>query len=147
MISLLFNRFSKAVIAAEVAGVILLLFGAARLILRGAGPFEYALIAATAFLYAFIRFCAGVRWYKDAPRYSGIELQFKKAMVPTGYAMALMGLWLSLLPSIAPLVILIAALAVVAHVNVILITFHLRDRDRTPVNHYSSGRFAADDAK
>lgn len=147
MISLLFNRFSRAVIAAEIAGVVLLLVGTTRFILRGAGPLEYALIAATALMYAFIRFCASVRWYSGAPRYSGIELQFKKAMVPAGYAMALMGLWLALLPSVWPLGILVAALAVVAHVNVILISFHLRDRDETPVNYYSSGRFAADDAK
>ena len=147
MISLLFNRFSKAVTAAEIVGLISLFTGAARLLYIGTGIIGYALIAIVALLYVFIRCCTSIRWYRGVPRYSGIELQFKKAMVPTAYAMALMGTWLVVAPSTIPLVILALALAVVAHVNVILIRFHLRDLDKTPVNFYSSGRFLANDAK
>lgn len=147
MISLLFNRFSKAVIVAEIAGVALMTAGAARLALKGMGVPGLVLTVAVALTYLFIRTCASLRWYRGVPRYSGIELQFKKALVPTSYAMALMGAWLLVSPSIIPLIILLIALAVVAHVNIILIRFHLRDRDRTQVNFYSSGRFVSDDAK
>jgi len=141
MISLLFNRFSRAVIAAEITGLALLIAGAVRFVHRGAGIAGLASLAAAALVYLFIRICASVRWYRGVPRYSGIELQFKKALVPTSYAMALMGAWLLAMPSVVPLIILVIVLAVVAHVNVILIRFHLRDRDRTPVNFYSSGTF------
>ncbi|MBN1282633.1 MAG: hypothetical protein JXA24_02525 [Proteobacteria bacterium] len=142
MIRFFFNRFSKAVMAAEAAGVALFAAGAVRLFMRGIGVAGAILPAICLFLYAFIRLCASIRWYRDAPRYSGIELQFKKAMVPTGYAMSILGLWLSTAPSVAPLVLLLIVLAVVAHVNVILIYFHFRDRDPTPVNYFSRSQEA-----
>jgi len=141
MIGILFNRFSYAVIAAEAAGTVLFAAGAARIVLTGGGLISFALIVACAVMFAFIRYCTSVRWYRGVPKYSGIELQFKKAMVPASYALLVCGAWLLALPSAVPIAVLAFVLLVVAHVNVILIYLHRRDRDVTPVNFYSSGAF------
>lgn len=106
-----------------------------------AGYWHLGLITIAFLLYAFIRFCTSTRWYADVPRDAGIQLQFRKALVPVGYAMTIcFGLYLLtgalLFPAICDFV-----LAVVAHVNVILLTFHRRDKDPTPVNFYSNGNF------
>jgi len=125
----------------EGIGLCLSPFALFRVRLAHEGMWYYGSIAVMLTIYAFIRFCATVRWYKDVPRYSGIELQFKKALVPTGYIMTitfalyLVFGWLGFLIAGAFL------LAVVAHVDVILLYFHFRDKDPTPVNLYSSGRF------
>lgn len=141
MIALLFNRHSTSVKVMEGVGVVLLPFALIRCRMTDAGIWHYALIAAIMLIYAFIRFCATVRWYKGVPRYSGIELQFKKALVPTGYTMAISFALYLIFGWLAFLIACAFVLAVVAHVNIILIYFHYRDPDRTPVNHYSSGRF------
>lgn len=141
MIKLLFGRSSTAVKVMEGVGLILSPFALFRARLADEGAWHYGSIVAMLLIYAFIRFCASVRWYKDVPRYSGIELQFKKALVPTGYIMAIA---LALYLIFGWLIFLIAGallLAVVAHVDVILLYFHFRDRDTTPANFYSSGRF------
>lgn len=141
MIGLLFGRFSAAVKLMEVVGVCLSPFALFRARLAHEGAWHYAFIAAILAVYAFIRFCATVRWYKGATRYAGIELQFKKALVPTAYIMTVVFAlylvfgWLGFLIAGAFL------LAVIAHVDVILLYFHFRDRDPTPVNLYSSGKF------
>lgn len=146
MIVLLFNRFSRAVLAMEALGAILAAVAAAQLFMGAAwgatwGAAAKCLFAAVLILYAFIRICASVRWYKDIPRYSGIELQFKKALVPTSYIMAIACGASLLWPTAAVLAAAALLLAVIAHVNVILIYFHIRDHSRTPINFYSSGRF------
>jgi hypothetical protein len=144
MIKLLFGRYSTAVKVMEGVGLILAPFALFRARLAHEGLWHYAFIAAILVIYAFIRFCATVRWYKDVPRYSGIELQFKKALVPTGYTMTitfalyLIFGWLGFLIAGAFL------LAVVAHVDIILLYFHFRDKDPTQVNFYTSGRFQKD---
>lgn len=141
MIKLLFGRFSLAVKIAEAAGALMALVALIRSIAAGAGAWRIALTAAAIALYAFIRFCATARWYRDVPRYSGIELQFKKALVPTGYTMSICFALYLLSGWTLWLVICDAFLVVVAHVNVILLYFHYRDRDPTQVNLYTSGRF------
>ena len=147
MIKLLFGRYSTAVKVMEGAGVCLVPFAFIRCRLTQEGAWHYAFILAILAIYALIRLCATIRWYKGIPRYFGIELQFKKALVPTGYAMTIcLVLYLST-GWIVWLVICTALLTVVGHVNVILLYFHFRDHDPTPVNFYSSGRFLNDDAK
>jgi hypothetical protein len=141
MIKLLFGRFSTAVKVMEGVGVCLSPFALFRARLTHEGAWHYAFIAAILVIYAFIRFCATVRWYKDVPRYSGIELQFKKALVPTGYTMAICLALYLISGWLVFLAICALFLAVVAHVDVILLYFHFRDRDPTPVNFYSSGKF------
>lgn len=141
MIKLLFGRFSMAVKIAEACGFVLMFFALVRCYRLDRGVMSIALISLSILLYAFIRYCTIKRWYKDVPPFSGIELQFRKALVPTGYTMAICAAWYLLFPSIIPLIIAAAFIIVIAHVNIILLYFHLRDKDKTPVNHYSSGRF------
>jgi hypothetical protein len=147
VISFFFNRSSRAVLAVEIAGVALLPLTAIACIIRDAGFLASASLIAIALMYLFIRACASVRWYRGAPRYSGVELQFKKALVPTSYAMAISELLYLALSLPAILVVAAALILVVAHVNVILVYFHRRDHDPTPVNYYSSGRFLRDSEK
>ncbi len=141
MIKLLFNRFSVAVKIAEACGIVLMLLVFVRCYCLDGSAASYALISLNIILYAFIRYCTTRRWYEDVPSYSGIEVQFKKALVPTGYTMTICAGWYLLLPSIVPLIISAAFLVVIAHVNIILLYFYYRDKDETPVNHYSSGQF------
>lgn len=138
MIKFLFDRFSKMVLVMEIAGVVLLAISFLRLVLGKINIAQIVLFSIVLFLYAFIRFCTIMRWYKDVPRYSGIELQFRKAIVPTSYIIAITFAWFALIPSAIPLVLAAFLLAIIAHVNVILLYFHFRDHDPAPVNFYSS---------
>jgi hypothetical protein len=141
MITTLFGRHSTAVKVMEGVGVVLVPFALTRCAMVREGTSHYALIAAILVIYAFIRLCATARWYRDVPRCSGIELQFRKALVPTGYAMTIcLSLYL-VFGWLGFLVLCAFLLVVVAHVDCILLYFHHRDRDPTPVNFYSSGKF------
>lgn len=145
MIKFFFNRFSKMVSLMEVLGIIFM--GAAFMrTANHASPLTITLFAAVSVEYAFIRYCAIRRWHKDAPRYSGIELQFKKALVPTSYILAITGACLMLFSGLFLLIIAAFLLAVIVHVNVILIYFHRRDKDKLPPNFFSSGTFLNNDA-
>jgi len=146
MLSFFFNRFSKTVLLMEIAGFSLMAIDFALTARRGPSP-SLVLILMVLLLYAFIRYCASRRWYKGVPRYSGIELQFKKAMVPTSYTMALTGLLFLAWPSAIWPGIALLFLAVVAHVNVILLYLRNKDTDPTPVNYFTSGKFLEHDAK
>ena len=141
MIRFFFHRFSKVVLVVEFLGALLFGAAAARALTQGCSHLQGILLAAVIALYLFLRFCATKRWYRDAPRWSGIELQFKKAMVPASYTLAVSGTWYWLSPSAWPLFIAAALLVVVAHVNVILLYLHRRDRGATPAGSYSRGEF------
>lgn len=140
MIKFFFNRFSKAVIVVEIAGVFLMCAGARHLYTRG-GIFAQILFAAVVLEYVFLRFCAGKRWHRNYPRFSGVELHFRKAMVSTAYIMALAGAILMISTSFIPLLIAFVLLGFLAHVNVILLCLKTRDTDKTPPNFFSSGAF------
>ena len=146
MLSLFFNRFSRVVVVMEAVGLLCLAHAGVRLMAGEGSTAAKILFPVVLLLYAFIRFCASRPWYRDAPRWSGIELQFKKGMVPTAYALAVTGLLLTVWLSAVPLAVAAFLLAVVAHVNVILLFFHARDRDPTPVNFFTSGAFQNHDA-
>ncbi len=146
MLSFLFNRFSMMVTVMEAAGIVLMAIAAGRILGAREGAPKTILVLLVLCLYAFIRFCASRRFYADAPRWSGVELQFKKAMVPTSYTMAMTGFVMLLWPSAVPLVVAAFVLIVVAHVNVILLYLRAKDDDPLPVNYFTSGRFLEDDA-
>lgn len=137
MLRFFFHRFSARVLIAEAAGVFLLGLWAWRIWLRPDDPWHKGLLALVVLEYAFIRLCASRRWYRGAPRWSGIELQFKKAMVPTSYLLAVAGAALLFAPALPVLITAAALLGVVAHVNVILLVLHGRDRSELPVNAFS----------
>lgn len=115
------------------------------------------------FLYLFIRFLSVARWYgadgknvlvpsgwvnpfSSNENFEGIELQFKKAMVPTSY---ILPFFMFLLLIGAPAFILLFAnilLLVIAHVAVILLYFHARDKEALPVNYYTHNKHLKHDA-
>ncbi len=141
MLRFLFHRFSPTVLALEGVGALLIGAAAARALIQGCGLPQGILLGAVIALYLFLRLCATKRWYRGCPRWSGIELQFKKALVPASYILAISGSWYWLSPSAWPLLIAAAMLAVVAHVNIILLFLHRRDRGTTPPGFYATGAF------
>ena len=122
----------------EVLGALILPFLFYKIFFVEVGLLDKLLFCIMLLLYIFIRLCATRRWYpSEAPRYSGIELHFKKALVPTGYILAICGL-LGLIFSPTPfLIIEIVLLTLIGHVNVILIHLRRKDNDPTPVNAFS----------
>ena len=107
---------------------------------KGFGWLGWLLFAIIVALYAFIRFCTTVRWYKNAKRYEGIELQFKKAMSPTVYVVLLGSILFQILPSSIELAVMLFMLAVIAHVNIILLYLKHRDTQDLPVNYFSGNK-------
>lgn len=141
MLKLLFNRDALAVKIAEAIGVVLMVPATYHSISKHPCFLAALLFAIVWATYIFIRFCASVRWYKDGPRFSGIELHFKKAIVPTGYLMAMSGLLYFFVNTYLVLMIDIFLLAAIAHVNVIFLYLHFHDSSKTPPNFYTSRRF------
>ncbi len=125
----------------EFFGVVLLAAAAWRLIREDSGWLAWTLFAVILIEYGFIRFCTTVRWYKDAQRYEGIELQFRKTMSPTVYALLIGCLVFQALPSAIILSVIAILLAVVAHVNVILLSLRRRDTQDMPVNYFSHNKY------
>lgn len=140
MLKFFFNKESKVVYAMEALGILVL----AALVMTWWPAGKSAAIK-TAFylfvgLYIFIRIFATVRWYKNAARYEGIELQFKKALVPTSYIIPIFGG--AVLFGAPPYILYFAdlLLIVIAHVNIILIYFHVKDRESLPVNYFTHNK-------
>ena len=140
MLKFFFNKDSKVVLGMEILGVTTLIMLLVTLWPAGKTiPIKIAFILYIV-LYIFIRVFASLRWYKDAERYEGIELQFKRAMVPTSYILPLSNI---LLLIGGPGVLLYFSdflLIVIAHVNVILIYFHLKDRETLKVNYFTHNK-------
>ena len=136
MIKFFFNRFSKMVVIMEVIGFLFLVVDFFY-IFSEKSFVKILLFVVVLFEYIFIRFCATKRWHKEVPRFSGIELHLKKAMVPTSYIIAIFaGLAFFGFP-VFSYAVAAFVLLVIAHVNVILIYFYLRDKDKTPVNYFT----------
>ncbi|MBI4124438.1 MAG: hypothetical protein HY466_00725 [Deltaproteobacteria bacterium] len=141
MLKFFFNRFSKMVVLMEMLGVVFTAGWFYQLLQNPPGGFTKIFFGLYLFEYLFLRLCATVRWHKQARRYEGIELQFKKGMIPASYAMALTsgigfftGSALLLWPAVA-------LIGVVAHVNVLLLYLHFKDKNQTPVNYFSGNKF------
>ncbi|MDO8462525.1 MAG: hypothetical protein Q7S98_06710 [Deltaproteobacteria bacterium] len=87
--------------------------------------------------YLFIRVCDLIAWYPRQGRGIGIEVHFKKALVPTSYILAL-SLFIVLAGFHLPILIVANLLtAVIATVNGILIWFYFYDKEELPVNYFS----------
>lgn len=98
----------------------------------------------------FIFTCDLIRWYPDSERPEGrgqkigIEIHFLKARVPTSYILAVTAaLALAGIPYLSTGAVILADLMmlVVAPVNGILIWFHVRDKDPTPMNFFSLNKY------
>ncbi len=132
MLKFFFNRFSIMVKISEAAGFLLLLWLGRKIFFFEASTSSKILFVCTASLYLFIRTCAMIHWHRDAKRFTGIELQFKKALVPVAYIMTIFNaaaLVASLTPFLAAEFLL---LLFMAHVNVILLWLFWKDDETLP---------------
>lgn len=135
MLKFFFHRFSKVVYLMEILGV---LFTVGWIFQTQTIPIPFAIYLST---YLFLRFCTSVRWHKGAKRYEGIELQFKKAMIPTSYIIAITSGVGFFTHSTLFLWLAIPFLVIIAHVNVILLYLHCKDKNTTPINYFSANKF------
>ena len=140
MIGFLFNHRSKTLYIVEALGIIGLAAIAWRMTTMECGWLAWLLYALVIILCGFVRFCTTKHWYKDAERYEGIELHLKKSLSPTVYIAFLGSLLFIIVPSPVVLGIMVFLLAVIAHVNAILIYLHLRDTQDLPVNYFSGNK-------
>ena len=137
MLHFFFNRYSPIVRLMEFIGITGVAFASWKLFAGRLSLFQSVLLIIVLIEYLFLRFCMMRRWHPSASRSHGIGLQFEKALVPAGYILAVM-MWLFVLTKSTVLLATAASLlAVIAHVNFILLYLHFKDRDRTPVNIYS----------
>jgi Ca2+/Na+ antiporter len=137
MLRFFFHRYSPMVRLMELIGFAGIVFVSWQFFAGRLSILESIFLILILIGYLFLRFCTMRRWYKAVSRSHGIGLQFEKAMVPSGYILAVM-MWLFvILKSPAILAIVAFLLAVIAHVNIILLALHFKDRDKTPVNSFS----------
>lgn len=146
MLAFFFHHRSRILYVVEALAIAALAAMPWRMAVESASDLAWIMFAAIVIEYGFIRYCASRRWYKpclptgkDAAPLAGIELQFRKAMSPTVYVIAIGGLMFQWLPSAVLLVAIAVLLAVIAHVNVILIVLHHRDPAADPVNFLTRG--------
>lgn len=87
--------------------------------------------------YLFLKFCDTKRWHPQTKRYQGIELHFRKIMIPTSYLFAVTSgigfftgsgilLWLA-----------IPILGIMTYSNATLIYLYNKDKNTTPINFFS----------
>jgi hypothetical protein len=144
----LFNRESPVVRSLEVVGVAL----AGVHLWRNLLPFDWRgglflfLLALSLFIFA----CDIIDWYpadqkpKGPKQKIGIEVHFLKARVPTSYILAITSaLALLRIPYVSTIAVILAVvmMLVVAPVNGILIWFHRKDKDVTPMNYFSLNKY------
>lgn len=137
MIRTLFHHLSPAIGIVEILGICTILGSIWRMIATKTNWITWILFAIAISLYLFIRYCASRRWYKNAEKYEGIELQFKKAMSPTVYIIFLGNLLFITYSSKIVLVIIVALLLIVVHVNFILLYLHTKDSSELTVNYFT----------
>lgn len=157
MLKFFFNKESRIVYAMEIAGIACLI----TLFLSGwtSGKSGVAHAAFYLFvgLYIFIRVFATLNLYSNDGQpllqwctanlfqkriYRGIELQLKKAMVPTSYIIPIFG---GMMLAGAPSFVLYIAdllLVVIAHVNIILLYFYIKDKEPSPVNFFTHNNYS-----
>lgn len=103
------------------------------------GPFLFLFVC-----YLFVRICDWIHWYPGEPRGIGIEVHFRKALVPTSYILSIssiFALWNIPYLSTAVVVFAVLLMLVVAPVNGIQIYFHLRDKDPLSINYFSLNKY------
>lgn len=138
MLKLFFDRYSKVVVAMEWIGFFFTIGWIYR------WPAD-ALVWIYFFEYLWIRFCASVRWHKKAERYEGLELHFKKSLIPAAYILAIVsgvgffGGPTALLHFLLWMAVIL--LAVIGHVHIILLYLFFKDKNTTPINYFSANKY------
>ncbi|MBI5299715.1 MAG: hypothetical protein HY877_05425 [Deltaproteobacteria bacterium] len=141
MLKFFFDRFSKVVYAMEILGVFFTLGWLWKMSQSPPSLLIKILMGFYIVEYLLSRFFASMRWHKQAERYEGIELHFKKIMIPISYILAIVSgvgfftgmtflLWFA-----------IFVMGVISYVNITLIYLHYKDKNKTPVNYYSHTKY------
>lgn len=146
MLRILFGRYSRLVRTLEVVTLLCAGWIITQRVQTASWFAADTLLAVLWGHYVFIRFCHMFPWYPNAwhrdPEVPelGIEVHFIKSLVPTSYILAISSLvHLTHIPWLSWTILITANLmmVVVSGVNVILLSFHLRDKDPLPVNHFT----------
>lgn len=140
MLRLFFNRFSKVAYTLEIAGVVLTAFWAYRQILHPPSLIIRTLFSLYLLEYVALRFFSTKRWYRRAKPYEGIELHFKKVMVPTAYILAIVSGAGLFTKGTVLLAISIFIFGLILYVNFTLLYLHYKDPNKTPVNYFSHSK-------
>ncbi len=135
MIHFLFNRNSKFVIFLEIVAFASLAITLYLHIL--ANRFDTVFFTTNWGIYLFLKGCTFIRWHKGVERTKGIGLHFKKTIVASNYILAISG-WLYLpLQQSWILITATILLAIIAHVNFILIYIQVKHNTPYPANFLS----------
>ena len=159
MLKFFFNKESWAVYVTEGLGVLTLLALIVSWWPGGQAVIWQILFFLYVLEYLFIRFFSTFRWYDDDGRntfrwqwiwdkkdvsaenkYEGIEVHLKKSMVPPSYILPLFNILLLAGAPGAILIFPVVFLTIIAHVNVILIYFHIKDKETLPVNFFTHNK-------
>lgn len=91
-------------------------------------------------LFLFQRFCFSKKWYPQVLQKRGIENHFDHAFLICLYSL-FFGLLTSLLfSSVIGMMFSLTIVSIFSFINGIMITFFFQDKDKTPVNYYSSSK-------
>lgn len=141
MLKFFFDRFSKVVTLMEVIGILLTSLMSYQLAFYSSTLLTKILFAIFLSEYLFIRFCTTKRWHKEAKRYEGLELHFKKVMIPTSYLLAFQGVIGLTFHSTILLWLAIPILGFIVYVNATLLYLYAKDKNTTPINYYSHQKY------
>lgn len=144
MLKFFFGRHSYFVRGVELAAILLALW----VTYQGKGAPAHKLATRLYWIlmgqYLFVLGCTLLPWYPGhRTQYPvrrgelGIEVHFLKSRVPASYILLIGSLlFLAGMPLTATLLANVLFLPIIT-VNLILIAFHLRDRDPLPINYYT----------
>jgi len=137
MLRLFFNRASPIVSILELLGLTGMITAIVSWFQDPSWNIKVLLFGIMLFFYLFIRICYLIRWYPDQGRDIGIEVHFKKCLVPTSYIITVM--MLGFLPSWETPFLVLAnlLLSIIVFVNGIIIGFHFKDKETLPINALS----------
>lgn len=141
MLRFFFDRFSKVVYALEIIGVLFSAGWVDRILQNPSDRLDSVLVATYLAEYLFLRFCALWRWHPLAKRYEGLELHFKKVMIPTSYILAVFSGIGYFTGAAFPLWLAIALFGIMIYVNITLLYLFRKDKNKTPINYYSGNKF------
>lgn len=141
MLRFFFDRFSKVVVMMEIAGVIFSALWLAEAWQNQPVLLSKILLGTYLGEYLILRFCATWRWHPEAKRYEGLELHFKKIMIPTSYILAIFSLagWLANI--FLHLWLAVALMGIMIYANLTLLYLHGKDKNKTPINYFSGNKY------
>jgi len=137
MLHFLFDHRSPFICVVELLAIVTFAFVIVHMAQHATPVAAWCLWAVVLVEFGFIRYCALRRWHRKGRRESGIGLQFKKAVSPNAYLLFLGSLCYLMTPSLVFPAVVAFLLAIIAHVNAILVYLARRDTSPLPINCFS----------